>query len=132
MPTYEIITLVDITRSNARRDEIDPVKKNQQANFNSLLQAIELRSNVEWDKDPIKHTGVLPANTSDGKANHWRWQFTVEREAVFEKNNDPVALLREDLHGVPIIDGLEDTANLLPAALITSGKNINTWLSIIA
>jgi hypothetical protein len=130
MNTYEIVTLVDITRTQARREEVDAVKKAQQANFDSLRQAIELRSNVEWQDDPTATLGSLP--TADGKARYWTWQFTVEREAVFEANGDPVALLRQDIHGVPVIANLEETADLTPSAFITEGKNSNTWITIIA
>ncbi len=131
MNTYEIVTLVDITRTQARREEADPIKKSQQANFDSLRQAIELRSNVEWDRDPKATDGSLPPNTDLGKARHWRWRFSVEREAVFERDGDPVALLVEDLHGVPVISNLEETIDLNPSAFLTRGKNINTWFSII-
>jgi hypothetical protein len=131
MNTYEIVTLVDITRTQARRDEIDKVKKFQQANFDSLRQAIELRSNVEWVDDPTKFSGRLPDNTVEGKANYWCWQFSVERDLVFESDGDPVALLKQDINGVPVIAGLEETAELTPSAFITQGKNINIWFTII-
>ena len=52
MPRYKIITLVDITRTNPDRSERDQLKVSQQANFNSLIQAIGLRSNVDWERDP--------------------------------------------------------------------------------
>ena len=128
MNTYEIVTLVDITRTQARREDTDILKKAQQANFDSLRQAIELRSNVEWTDDPKGELGRLPPNTAEGKAKYWQWQFSVEREAVFESNGDPVALLRQDINGVPVIAGLEETTDLTPPAFITEGKNINTWV----
>ena len=130
MARYQIITLVDITRTNPTRDEQDKTKVNQQANFNSLIQAIGIRSNVEWIRDPKKHTGSLP-HPIDGKATHWIWEFDVERDDVFLKDNDPVGLLVDDLHGVPVIDGLENSVDLTPAAFQTKGKNINSWLTII-
>jgi hypothetical protein len=126
MNTYEIVTLVDITRTQARREEVDTVKKAQQANFDSLRQAIELRSNVEWLEDPAATLGSLPS--ANGKARYWTWQFTVEREAVFEANGDPVALLHQDINGVPVIAGLEETVDLTPSAFLTEGKNANTWV----
>jgi len=130
MARYKIITLVDITRTNPARGETDRLKISQQANFNSLLQGIGLRSNVTWANPPKKHTGALPDNL-DGKATHWIWEFDVERDEVFLRDGDPVALLVEDLHGVPIINELEDSADITPAAFQTTGHNINTWLSII-
>lgn len=131
MNSYEIVTLVDITRTQARRDDTDILKKSQQANFDSLRQAIELRSNVEWQNDPISSLGQLPNNTSEGKARYWVWRFSVEREAVFEDEGDPVALLRHDIDGVPVISDLKETVNLSPSAFFTKGKNTNTWVWVI-
>lgn len=130
MARYRILTLIDITRTNPHRSETDKTKISQQANFNSLLQGIGLRSNVTWANDPKKHTGSLPGDI-EGKANHWIWDFDVEREEVFLENGDPVALLVKDLNGVPIITQLEDSADISPAAIQTLGSNINTWVAII-
>ena len=129
MARYQIVTLVDITRSNPSRSNADKLKQGQQANFNSLLQAIGMRSNITWDSDPKFKTGTLP--TASGKANHWIWEFTTERDEVFHKDNDPVGLLVDDLHGVPIISDLNNTADLYPAIFQTKGNSINTWLTII-
>jgi len=130
MPSYEIITLIDITRSNPPRSEIDSLKLGQQANFNSLVQAIGLRSNVEWARDPMISDGRLPPPWQ-GKSKHWTWKFSVEREDVFERNGDPVALLVEDLHGVPVVAGLLETAEIRPAAFQTKGDTPNTVVNII-
>ena len=125
MPRYRLITLIDITRSDPNRLETDLRKISQQANFNSVIQAIGLRSNVQWAVDPKKNTGTLPL-PFEGKANHWIWDFECEREDVFLKAGNQVGLLIEDLHGVPIIAGLDDSTDINPAAIQTSGENINT------
>jgi hypothetical protein len=130
MQRYKITTLIDITRSQASRSETDKLKVGQQSNFNTFLQSIGLRSNIEWTSDPVKHTGRLP-DPLDGKASHWVWEFEVERDDVFLKANDPVGHLVYDLHGVPIIADLENTAEISPAAIQTSGDNVNTWAEII-
>ena len=127
MPRYRIITLVDITRTNPHRYETDKLKISQQANFNSLLQAIGLRSNVQWMRDPIINTGVLPYDI-DGKAKHWIWEFFVEREDVFLRDDDSVALLVDDLNGVPIIPKLNNSADLDPACFISKGDKTNIWV----
>jgi hypothetical protein len=127
MAQYQIITLVDITRSNASRTETDKLKLAQQANFNSLLQAIGLRSNVEWNIDPKQTSGALPYDIS-GKATHWIWDFYCEREDVFLKEDDPVGLLLDDLHGVPIIDQLNNSVDITPACFICRNGKQNTWL----
>ena len=130
MARYKIVTLVDITRSQPTREETDRVKVGQQANFNSLLQAIGMRSNVDWVRDPKKHTGGLP-DSIGGKATHWIWEIDCEREDVFLKDNDPCGLLKDDVHGVPIVDLLENSVDLTPAAFQTRNGNQNTWITII-
>jgi hypothetical protein len=130
MPRYKIITLVDITRTNEPKSGSDEFKKKQQSNFNSLRQSIELRSNVEWYRDPSKTNGRLPDDL-EGKATHWIWEFSVEREDVFLKGDNPVGLLEDDLHGVPIVNDLENSVEITPPAMQTKGKNINTWVKII-
>lgn len=125
MPTYQIISLVDITRTDPARSETDKAVLSQQANFNSLVQAIGLRSNVEWEHDPVKHTGALP-DPFDGKGTYWIWEFSVEREEVFLKDQNPVGLLVDDLHNVPVAASLEETVDLHPPAFQSHGtcKNI--------
>jgi len=130
MPRYRITTLVDITRDIANRAVLTDREKLQQANFNSLRQAIELRAIVQWDKNPTKHSGRLP-EPLDGRAEYWVWEFETERDDLFLRDNDQTALLKEDLHGVPIIPGLGETVDLSPAAIQTLGKNTNTVVEII-
>lgn len=130
MPRYRITTLVDITRTGFKRSDPDQTKIDQQNNFNSIRQAIELRSNVTWDLDPVRKQGTLP-EPFEGKAAYWIWEFETEREDLFLKDGDPVALLQEDLHGVPVIAGLEETIDLSPAAVMTKGKTFNTFVEII-
>ena len=130
MQRYKIITLIDITRTNPSRTERDITVLGQQANFNTFVQGIGMRANIEWDKDPVMNTGTLP-KPFNGKANHWEWEFTTERDQVFEHDGDPVLLLINDLHGVPIVPDLKNSADLYPAAVQTQGDSINTYISII-
>ena len=129
MPRYSILTLVDITRSNPNRAETDQLKLGQQSNFNSLVQAIGLRSNVEWDQDPVVTDGRLP-DPWQGKAKYWHWEFEVEREQIFEKDGDPVGFLLDDINNVPVIVGLSETVDISPAAFQTKGNSINTLINI--
>lgn len=130
MARYQITTLIDITRSNANRSESDPLKVGQQANFNTLLQTIGLRSNIVWNTDPVSNDGTLP-NPFLGKAKYWQWLIECEREDVFLKGSDPVGLLKDDLHGVPVVADLENTADISPAIFDTKTDNFNTFIEII-
>lgn len=130
MERYRLTTLVDITRSGASRSETDKIKIGQQANFNSLIQTIGIRSNIEWNKDPVKDNGRLPVG-NEGKAVYWTWEFITERDDVFKEGDNKVLLLLKDLHGVPIVDLLENSADLTPPVFQTHGDRQNTWIEII-
>jgi len=121
MPRYNIRTTVDITRSNPNRDEVDPIKHAQQSNFNTLLQGIGMRSNVDWTNDPYMIE-------TDGDT-AWIWTFEAEQVDVFLKDQDPVGLLKEDLNGVPIIRNLTNTAPLDKPVFLVEGEDQNIWIS---
>ena len=127
MARFQIITLVDITRTNPTRAETNKLKLAQQANFNSLIQAIGLRANVVWASRPKEQNGALPKGL-DGKAVYWSWTFDVERDDVFLKDGDSVALLVDDLNGVPVIPELNNSVELDPACFISKGSNTNIWV----
>jgi hypothetical protein len=131
MERYKITTLVDITRSKATRTETDRLKIGQQANFNSLIQAIGIRANIEWDTDPKFLDGRLP-DFIQGSGSYWIWEFYTERDSVFAKGNDSVFLLKEDLQGVPIINRLNNTVEIFPAIFQTKGTNQNIWIDKIS
>jgi hypothetical protein len=130
MARYKIITLVDITKSNSSRSETDSIKKGQQANFNTLIQTIGIRSNLAWQKDPIKKEGTLP-DPFNGKSTYWEWEFDCENIDVFLKENNPVGLLKDDLHGVPIIDDLENTVQFKRSIFDVKTDQFNIFVEII-
>ncbi len=128
MLTYKIITLIDITKSDARRDDTDRITVSQQSNFDTLVQTIGLRANIDWRAAPVKCEGKLL--TTDSQS-YWQWEFFVDKESIFEDDNSPVGLLVKDLHGVPIISKLTETAELRQPMFITIGKYINTQIELI-
>ena len=127
MARFQIITLVDITQTNPHRSETDQHLLSQQANFHSLIQAIGLRANVVWLSSPKERNGALPRGL-DGKAAYWTWTFDVERDDVFLKGGDSVALLVDDLNGVPVIPNLNNSVELDPACFISKGETANIWV----
>lgn len=120
MPRYKIKTTVDITRSNPGREDTNSVRNGQQLNFNTLLQGIGMRANVEWDNDP------QPVEYQDTK--EWFWEFETEQVDVFATKDDPVGLIKQDLQGIPVIRNLTETVALEKPIFITSGDNQNIWI----
>lgn len=131
MDRYKITTLVDITRSQPGRNETNVKKLGQQSNFNSLLQAINLRTNVASDRPPTRNEGRLP-EPFNGRSTYWIYEFETERSEVFWNNGDPVGCLKDDLDGVPIIDGLDNIAVFGVPAFRTKGDKLNTVIEIIS
>jgi hypothetical protein len=127
MPKYKIITLVDITNPRNPRDDRDPLRVGQQSNFNTLCQTVGLRSNYTYHIDPKQGRGGLPMGI-DGKATYWQWDFETERDSVYEANGDSIALLKDDLQGVPVIDQLNNSVDITPAVFQTSGAKQNIWI----
>lgn len=120
MPRYKIKTTVDITRSNPSREDTNSVRNGQQLNFNTLLQGIGMRANVEWDNDP------QPVEYQDTK--EWFWEFEAEQVDVFATKDDPVGLIKQDLQGIPVIRNLTETVALEKPIFITSGDDQNIWI----
>ena len=131
MDRYRITTLVDITRAQPSRIDTDTKKHGQQSNFNSLFQAINMRTNIANDRAPISDLGRLP-DPWTGKARHWVYEFETERSEVFFTNGDPVGCLKDDLDGVPIVDFLDNTTNFPMPVFRTKGENLNTIIQIIS
>ena len=116
---YRIRTHIDITRSKAGRESSDELAIGQQSNFNTFLQGIGLRANIQWDQDPV--------NNDD----QWEWEFVVEQALLFDDGNSPVGLLLEDLNGIPIISNLSNTRAIYPPVIRTLGDDVNTWVEYI-
>jgi len=105
MQRFKVYTLVDITRTQVFKDYINPLKKKQQDNFNTLQQTLELRGNIYFDNDP--KIIILPWNKQNHKT--WEWEFHVEQDDIFLINNDPSGLIRQDLEFVPFINNCTET-----------------------
>jgi len=129
---YTILTLVDITRTDAVRvynigmnesEDDYTLKRNQQRNRESILQAISLRTQPIFLTDPVSYPGHNLADYDFGSMYEmetlWAFDFGVEHEAVLDKNGVPGGELINDLHNVPIISGLYDTAEMIPAMFDT-------------
>lgn len=115
-------TLFDITQTGAslrrgrNNTEIDPYhvqKINTQANFDTILQIISLRSQPEQISVPIKteinlqqseYFGYLfNLSDIDEDINCWNFQFSVQHASVFSDGINELGALYSDCNGVPMI-----------------------------
>ncbi len=124
---YRIYTLVDIT--NTKQYRIEGGKecaRYQQQNFDTVIQTIGLRSNLEYDTPPTVLIGVPKDYGLDGSnlENIWMFEWFVEMEYIFLKDNDDVGFLKTDFDLVPYIPGLTETFKMSPA-IFKPGTNIS-------
>lgn len=126
MHQYLIETTVDITQTgvtdNSRKDDPDfHLKRNQQRNYDTLMQVLSLRANVI---DPTLHVWYDSAS----EATHWRLTFFTDYEGVFGIDNSAFV---DDVHMVPIVPGLTETTPIFPPFFVSKGQMTNIQIQSI-
>ena len=122
MYEFLIHTLVDITDNGNLRKEFPfktnanelihdreslAVARNQNSNFNTMLQLFQMRGNITWERPPIRENRTI-GNTKfgtayEGKQNVWHFQFFTEQLEVYGDPQNPTGNLIDDFHLVPIL-----------------------------
>jgi len=113
-------TLVDITETNARRQD-DKKLYSQQANYNTVLQTIGLRVNLSpvYCKVCVGEIDTLGFGKSyTGKQRYWDFCFEVDYEGAINQE-----MLKNDFDLIPIITDLDETASNNNRVFRTSCKN---------
>lgn len=118
MEIIEIQTLIDITNTRVTRpNQGTQLEVDQQRNFVTLTQCLEIRSIVFYDSKPVVNQvdvkGLGFGTAYKGKQNVWTFVFSTDRDGVYmDDAGDPIGALLEDLHEVPIIKNLSETINI--------------------
>ena len=129
MHEYRIHTLVDIT-DNGNLKQAFPFKtlsgdvihdkhslsiaRNQNSNFNTMLQLLQMRGNITWENPPLRMELQTLGNHGfgsfyEGKHTTWHFQFFTEQSGVYGDTIDPTAFLQDDFHQVPILSFCKET-----------------------
>ena len=126
---YKLYTLVDITHTGQFRNE--PGKEAdrwKEQNFNTVLQTLGIRANISYRNKPtiLEVSGRVVGFDTDEMLKVWRFDFSTERDHLYESNSDPVGYLKEDFHLVPYINGLGEVMSQQYAVFNTQtpGNNI--------
>ena len=149
MYEFRVHTLVDIT-DNGLLQKPFPFKtlggevvhdkqslamaRNQNNNFNTMLQLLQIRGNITWEQPPMRLDQTL-GNTGfgrfyEGKHNSWHFQFFTEQMEVYGDAQDPTGQLKDDFNLVPIINFCKETATFPTSTFITQDHaTINTYFS---
>lgn len=123
---YKLYTLVDITNTKQYQNSAENrPARSQQQNFDTVIQTIGMRANIEYTKPPKvelanpKQYGLAGTNPS----NIWTFEWHTEREFLFLDGDDHVGYLKELFNLVPYIANLTETDPKEPAIFLP-GKNI--------
>lgn len=94
--------------------------RNQQRNWETILQVLGLRTQPEILTEPYCQNGV------------WHFEFETSTEGVYDVPGDPnpVAGLLQDCEGVPMMLNL-DEQNAVKPVLCISGSGQNIWFESI-
>lgn len=104
---FKLYTLIDITKTDARRGDQSNLYKQQQ-NFFSVVQTISLRANPIIDTDPVceKCSTKSIGFGTEFSGDHMVWSLVFSFD---QEGSHTLELLREDFNMVPFISGLNET-----------------------
>lgn len=114
-------------------------KRNTQCNFDTVLQAISLRSQPEIISAPKKiqirfdeftEFGFLFQQQNDELYNCWSFDFTVQHPSVFNDGISELGSLYNDCDTVPMIKCGTEWAKL-PSFLDTSDELRNIYFKVV-
>jgi hypothetical protein len=114
------IPFVDKTGQSVNNQTDWNRSRNQQRNWETLLQIIGLRTQPQDITDPVHEN------------NQWHFEFECEAEGIFEihSSDDPLGGLKVDCDGVPMMLNLQEAPGLSPT-ILTSGSDQNIWFSTV-
>lgn len=132
---FQFSTLIDITATGVIRNTADrEVERNQQRNFETVLQILSLRTQphvVRWPD-----TEIIPAETvkfwfgemyTQEPQRIWTFYFSADYPGAYSDAISPVGNLLRDFEEVPVITGLTETARFMLPIFYPHGaiKNIH-------
>jgi hypothetical protein len=89
--------------------------RNQQRNWETLTQLIQLRTQIIDLQNPQVDKDI------------WSFEFTTETE-VFNDGVDPVGVLKQDSADVPMLCDLDNNPDI-DSVLVVTGTRQNIWFS---
>tara|TARA_X000000950_G_scaffold273986_1_gene358442 strand:+ start:1084 stop:1599 length:516 start_codon:yes stop_codon:yes gene_type:complete len=139
MHEYRLHTLVDIT-DNGNLKQAFPFKtpagaliddkhslaiaRNQNNNFNTMIQLLQMRGNITWDHSPMRTQLPDLGNHAfgsyyEGSHSTWHFQFFTEQSGVYGDVIDPTESLVTDFNLIPIITECDSSAHFPIGTFIT-------------
>lgn len=92
--------------------------RNQQRNLETILQLLQLRTQIFDVTVPINDKG------------YWSFLFSIEFEGIYQQGQDAFGILKQDCEDVPMLIGLDESF-VTNTMLTTHGSQQNIWFEII-
>ncbi len=125
---YTLYTTVDITNTGQYRTE--PGKEQlrwKEQNFQTVLQTLGIRANISFYRKPmmVEVKGSIVGFQTVEIIRVWRFEFSTERDNLFENNDNPIGYLIDDFDMVPYISGLAESMEQNYDVFVTEGPARN-------
>lgn len=151
MFTFCVHTLVDITENGSLKKDFPfktlsgevvhdknslLVAKNQQSNFTTLIQTLQLRGNIVWEHPPIKINEPIAnmrfGSAYEGKQNIWNFMWQVEQSELYAEEQNKYGQLESDFDMIPVLSFCKETCTFPYSAFITTDTKLkNTYFSFV-
>ena len=139
MYSFAIQTLVDIT-DNGDLKQVFPFKtksgdlvhdphsltiaRNQNSNFTTLVQLLQVRGNITWQQGPVRSEIALRDKKTfgthyDGQATMWTFVWETEQPDVYNDLNTNCGGLITDFDNVPVLTFCKESVTFPANAFIT-------------
>ena len=117
LQVFQGFSLVDITATGIIRGNDDSQERNQQRNWETVLQCIGLRTQPHHIQDPVNADIEIDrlefGDFYSGVHKVWLWQWAVEGSGIYDTPGKELGGLHQDFEQVPVITGLNETARFM-------------------
>lgn len=132
---FTIYTLVDITATGVTRNNTgEELKRNQQRNWETVLQVVGLRAQPIIVEGPVCLESDLDVydfgKMYAGRQKIWSASIGIEHKDVYDSNGDPLFGLAQDFAQVPIVCGLTETAKFMLPIFYPTGPIKNIYFKL--
>jgi hypothetical protein len=122
------LPFVDDLKNIINNQETWNTSRNQQRNWETMIQCISIRSQPIMLTAPVVREVAVGGKGYGytGKQKIWTFEFGFETTDVYAGPGDSVGLLKSELDQIPLVSGLMETIKIDVSSIATTGTKVNT------
>jgi hypothetical protein len=132
---FQGFSLVDITATGVIRGIDNELERNQQRNWETVIQCMGLRTQPQNIQDPVVLECTLDnldfGDFYTGTHKVWTWCWSVEGLNVYDLPGKTLGGIQQDFEQVPVITGLSETAKFMLPIFYPYGSIKNIYFTQI-